>query len=561
QYGFLGVLLIIVLLVVHDPERALKLKALLCAPLYFLFKLCSRGYIASQVGYYATQFIRKHVTDLLPSAPDVRIRIKWVHSPTDPVFGAPGTLILRLKETNDQTENILTAARASLPQVVCPSLRQHMDKTLSTAIDLTLLRKCSEKLGKHTRPVFHRAFYATEVADDPSVEQLFEKLVAIDRTGLFVSVFLEELNVLGDSLYSSGSTQDQTYACTRLLEFLLVLAQRGLHEEAPLEFHTGGLHLGVILLAQTRKAESEGVRPYVNRFDRNMRSGCDSVYIVAYPAATSFMKRVIRALAADERATPSGQCVLRGFDRGRGLTNRFAEIAVYRRNTLFEDTGFKEKVEAAGIVEGSWVEGTVLDVAAEVSLIDVSGLNGYIAVDECSWTTVCDCHELLEEDMQRTFLVVGVEEEKNRLALTLRDPLADPWKSDRFPSEKDVIEIDITHCTGNFYVGRYVDDIEVCVPLEEVSWLETGDVAGGSLVDTRQNVLVYSICNETHTILASIRRLVEDPWPQIQKRFPKGGEYRATVVAVTGEYVAVNLPGNILGRVPASEMRQGGHEY
>jgi hypothetical protein len=93
KFGLGGALIIILILIVQDPDRAVKLQALIFRPLFVLFKWGSKTYIASTVGYQTTAFLKRHVTGILSENRQVKVKVKWVNSPTDPVLKKDGTII------------------------------------------------------------------------------------------------------------------------------------------------------------------------------------------------------------------------------------------------------------------------------------------------------------------------------------------------------------------------------------------------------------------------------------------------------------------------------------
>lgn len=561
QYGVPGFLVIVILLVLHKPERAEEWKALLLRPSFRLFKWGSKGYIAARVGASATEFLQKHIAQLSPSTRSVKVRIKWVTSSSDPVLSKDGTLILRMQEENDQTRNILAATRVALPHVVCPTLRPNLQEYARSAIDLTLLRKLAEKLGTHARPIFQRYFFDPEAEEDEKVAQLFRQLLILDRSGILVAVFLEELNAFGEALYTDGDTSDQTSEVLAFLEFLLVVAQRDLHEQIRLDYHSARLHVGILLLALTFKTKTEGVRPYLRRIDEKIRGGCDSIYILVYPHSKSFLKRILTATEADQRITLESQSVVHGVEHVPDTREGVCQIALLRRNTLFSDSTFAEKLDALGIREGAHVQGRALDLAEEVALVDVMGVNGYIQRKDCSWRTIDTCTDILAEGETSQFIVQSIDTARHSLALTKRDPKDDPWESERMPNVGDTIEVGIIGFSGITYIAEYLDKIEVLIPLYEVSWLGVEPDQREKLLNTTQRILVYDKSAEQHALRGSIRRLEEDPWPKIHERYPKGTECRVSVLDVSRDGVAVELPEGVKGILPREAMIRGGYEY
>jgi hypothetical protein len=271
--GWVAVLVIILLLVIHNPDRAEKIKEIFFLPAFRFFKRGSRQYMAAKVGYTSTQFLKRELLPLIPSTANVKIQIRWVRSPTDQVLTKNGNLILCMRETNDQTRNILAATQAALPRVVCTTLRPYVNDDLEKAMDLTLLQKLASGLGKYAKPVFQRYFLGSSAEDNENLLDLFEKLVELDAHGTFVSIFLEELDELGERLYTAGDSSDQTGEITNFLEFLLTEARRKEYEYIKLDYFSTVFSVCIIILAASKKVIREGVSPYVNRIDQKVREG------------------------------------------------------------------------------------------------------------------------------------------------------------------------------------------------------------------------------------------------------------------------------------------------
>jgi len=561
QYGIPGLSIVLLILIVQDPDRALKLKALLLEPTFRFFKWGSRQYIASQTGYVVTQFFKKHVNKFIPSLGDIRVKIKWVTSPSDPVLSRDGTLIVCLKETNNQTLNILTAARAAMPHVVCSTLRPSIDYDLELAIDFTLLKKLTDRLGKHARSIFQRHFFVPEAEESGKLNELFKKLIVLDDFGIFVTIFLEELNVAGEYRYSVGETSNITSEIESFLEFLLELADKEVGELVPLEYFSPNFNVGIIPLAITDKAEKEGVVPYIDRLDKKVKMGCDSIYVVAYPHAAEFLNRIIKTVEYDDRV--SVNAILNVNSSYIQIENKkgVVKIAQLRRNSVFSDIDFEDKLIASGIEEGSLHEGIVTDLANNIGIVSVSGINGIIYCEKCSWRTTFSCEEVLHIGYKDLFLVEKIDKSKGRLELSLRLPQRDPWKSSRLPKERDIIEVEIAKEQGANYICTYTGNIEVILPINELAWITGSLQDSGQLINTKQKVMIYDLNENERKIYGSIRRLDEDPWPEIHKNYPKGTELRGKVVEVGEQIVKVELANGTIGYIPGNELVQAGYEY
>lgn len=554
-------LLVVVLLFIHDPDRAEKAKALLLRPLFRAFRWGARSYMAAEVGSQATEFLRRHLSDAVPSLGQFKVKVKWVTSPSDPVLSQDGTVVLRMQDSEDQTLNTMAATRLALPRVVCPTLRSRLQRYLESAIDLALLRRLAEKLGKHARPVFQAQFLGPEVSNDSRVARLFEELVHLDEENVFVPIFLEECTLVEDALYGLGSLADVTDEIIDFLRFLLTLANRDRGQDIPLEFHRPHLNVAVLLLARTWRAEAEGVRPYVNRVDRDVKVGCDSIYIIAFPPARSFLPRILNALEGDQRLSLVKELDLaRPWSFGREEQG-ISGIALLRTNQVFGEASFGEKIEALGVAEGDCVEGTIVDVAQDWCLVDVYGLNAFIRRTECCWSALNSCSERFSAGDQESFVVKSIDSGKQHIALTRRLPESDPWKVQPVPLVGDKVGVTVEAAKATHFIATLGDSLQVKVPFEEVSWSEKSPSDPDAIVSQRIEVVIYERSEEDRLLLGSVRRLEEDPWPEIHARFPKGMEFAAKIVEITPDLARVALSGGLTGVVPREQFRTAGYEY
>ncbi len=557
--GWIAALVIILLLVIDDPDRAEKIKEIFFLPTFRLFKRGSRQYIAAKVGYTSTQFLKQKLLPLLPSTANVKIQIRWVKSPSDPVLTENGNLILYMRETNDQTRNILAATQVALPRVVCTTLRPCLQKDLEDAVDLVLLRKLATALGKHAEPVFQRYFLRASTEDNVKLQGLFAKLVELDTHGTFVPIFLEELNELGERLYTSGDNTDQTKEITHFLEFLLTEARRKEREDIKLDYFSSTFSVGIIILAASYKVLREGVSPYINRIDQKVRQGCDSIYIITYQQALPFMDKLLQVLDADDRFTLAKVATLRVHNPVTYRREQW-KIAQLRRSPLFSDTNFAERVAASGLGPNDEVEGQVLDVSATQAFVDILGLNAIIQRDNCGWQSVRDCRDVLSNGERRKFILSSVDQTKGCLLLSLRFPDRDPWKQANLPLIGQKVEVNVTSCTGENYYCHNNSDIEVVLPRSEISWIDPIEPTDTSLIGEQLYLVITEKLDDERVLKGSIRQQEKDPWPLIHKRFPKGTQLRGIVAEVTPNCVRVNLPDGFQGILPESALRQAGFE-
>lgn len=136
---------------------------------------------------------------------------------------------------------------------------------------------------------------------------------------------------------------------------------------------------------------------------------------------------------------PFSQIALRRLDNpeslvGSRLAFRITDYAengrniVVSRRSLLEEEQRRLKDEAqAGIQEGMTVAGTVTSLQDFGAFVDIGGLEGLIPISEIGWSRVKDVRDVLSVGQQVQVVVKVVDREKDRISLSLKDTLADPW--------------------------------------------------------------------------------------------------------------------------------------
>jgi small subunit ribosomal protein S1 len=102
-------------------------------------------------------------------------------------------------------------------------------------------------------------------------------------------------------------------------------------------------------------------------------------------------------------------------------------IVVSRRILLEEEQRRLKEEAQAGISEGQTVSGTVTSLQDFGAFVDIGGLEGLIPISEIGWTRVKDVRDVLSVGQQVQVVIKVIDREKDRISLSLKDTLADPW--------------------------------------------------------------------------------------------------------------------------------------
>lgn len=144
---------------------------------------------------------------------------------------------------------------------------------------------------------------------------------------------------------------------------------------------------------------------------------------------------------------PFSQIALRRVDNpesliGTRLPFRITDYAengrniVVSRRALLEEEQHRLREEAqAGITEGMKVTGTVTSLQDFGAFVDIGGLEGLLPISEIGWSRVNDVRDVLSIGQQVQVVIKTIDREKERISLSLKDTLTDPWDQaqDKYP--------------------------------------------------------------------------------------------------------------------------------
>lgn len=553
-------LLIIIYLIVQEPDRATKLKALLTQPFFKLFRWFSKEHISAKVSSQANEFLNSSVFSQLTHSENYNVKVKWVKEASDPIFKENGSLILRMKEEDDQTKNILSAVHSALPHIVCPLIRKNINNACEKSIDLAILKKLASKLGKHGKITFKKYFLDPETEIDSQISELIVKLTQLDEHGFLVPIFINELELLSEGLFADNDFTDYSEQTLQFLEYLLTIVNREVGQDIQLEYLITPFKVSTILLAKAHRADTQGLRPYLRRLNINLDKGSETVYVIAFPPAFDFFKRLLSSLDSHERVFIK-KVVKAEYYKDGNFGHRNLKIAVLTRNEIFSDASFEEKLKANNIQVGLKVKGIVEDISQNEALVNILGMKAYIQKGDCSWITIENCNQVLTKDLEYDFYIKNIDKSSGLIYLTLNSKENDPWEKIIIPNLGDNIQV-LFSLQNNLHIKAiYENCLEVIIMQEELSWFFLSQMQRAQLLGITHTVKVTQIDEAQKRIFCSLRQMVENPWPDIHLSLKVGMEFNGKVVEITNNGIQVKLPNNYYGILPKDCLEKAGHEY
>lgn len=158
--------------------------------------------------------------------------------------------------------------------------------------------------------------------------------------------------------------------------------------------------------------------------------------------------------------------------------------------------------------EGDVRTGRVTSLADFGAFVNIDGADGLVHLSEISWDRIEHPREVLNVGQEVKVKVIGVDRERKRIGLSIRQLLEDPWvKKVESLKEGQLIEGTITHLTKFGAFARLDEDLEGLIHISEISEQRVAHpkevLHEGDVVTLR----VIKIEPERHRIGLSLRKV------------------------------------------------------
>jgi len=205
---------------------------------------------------------------------------------------------------------------------------------------------------------------------------------------------------------------------------------------------------------------------------------------------------------------------------------------------------------------GDKVVGQVKNITDFGAFVDLEGMDGLLHITDMSWGRINHPSELLRVAQEIEVLILDVDREKERVSLGLKQMSENPWEDieGRFPIGMEVKG----KVTKLLPYGAFVEiekGVEGLVHVSELSWVKRITRPSDVLeLDQEIKAVVLGISIEEQKISLGVRQLEENPWDEIEARYPIGLKIKGAVRNLTAYGAFVGLEDGIDGMVHVSDL-------
>lgn len=188
--------------------------------------------------------------------------------------------------------------------------------------------------------------------------------------------------------------------------------------------------------------------------------------------------------------------------------------------------------------------------------IDLGGVDGLVHITDLSWSRVNHPTEILEDGQTVKVVILDFDEDKTRIQLGMKQLEAHPWEAlDQNLKVGDKVKGKVVVLADYGAFVEVAPGVEGLIHVSEMSW-STHLRSAGDFVKVGDEVeaQVLTLDKEERKISLGMKQLSEDPWTNIQDKYPLGSKHSGTVRNFTNFGVFLELEEGIDGLIYISDL-------
>ena len=187
------------------------------------------------------------------------------------------------------------------------------------------------------------------------------------------------------------------------------------------------------------------------------------------------------------------------------------KVVLSRKNALQEEREKAKEETMNKLQEGSVVSGTVARLTDFGAFINLGGVDGLAHISELSWSRIKQPSDVVQPGQKVDVLVLKVDNEKNRISLSLRQAAPDPWMMacDKY-KVGDTVKGRITRLAPKYAFIEVVPGFEGLIPVGEMDRNHVNKPADVLKVDQEVEAEVIDLNRDQRRMTLSIKRLQQE---------------------------------------------------
>lgn len=238
------------------------------------------------------------------------------------------------------------------------------------------------------------------------------------------------------------------------------------------------------------------------------------------------------------------------------INHEFKNVVVSHKALIEAELEEQKKQIIGGLEKGQVLEGTVKNITSYGVFIDLGGVDGLIHITDLSWGRINHPEEIVELDQKLNVVILDFDDDKKRIALGLKQLESHPWDAlDENLKVGDKVKGKVVVLADYGAFVEIAPGVEGLIHVSEMSWSQHLRSAQDFLkVGDEVEAEVLTLDREERKMSLGMKQLIQDPWADIDKKYPVGSKHKATVRNFTNFGVFCEMEEGVDGLIHISDL-------
>ncbi len=238
------------------------------------------------------------------------------------------------------------------------------------------------------------------------------------------------------------------------------------------------------------------------------------------------------------------------------INEEYKNVVVSHKALIEAELEAQKKEIISKLEKGQVLEGTVKNIVSYGAFIDLGGVDGLIHITDLSWGRVTDPAEVVHLDQKLNVVILDFDDEKKRIALGLKQLQPHPWDAlDPNLKVGDKVKGKVVVMADYGAFVEIAPGVEGLIHVSEMSWSQHLRSAQDFMkVGDEVEAVVLTLDREDRKMSLGIKQLKNDPWENIETKYPIGSRHTAKVRNFTNFGVFVELEEGVEGLIHISDL-------
>ena len=238
------------------------------------------------------------------------------------------------------------------------------------------------------------------------------------------------------------------------------------------------------------------------------------------------------------------------------INQEFKNVVVSHKALIEAELEQQKKDIISKLEKGQILEGTVKNITSYGVFIDLGGVDGLIHITDLSWGRVSHPEEVVSLDQKLNVVILDFDNEKKRIALGLKQLQPHPWDAlDPNLKVGDKVKGKVVVMADYGAFIEIAPGVEGLIHVSEMSWSQHLRSAQEFLkVGDEVEAVILTLDRNERKMSLGIKQLKDDPWGNIEDKYPVGSKHTAKVRNFTNFGVFVELEEGVDGLIHISDL-------